>query len=117
MLKIKGVVIKEPTSLSVSPEKIWASNTGRGDNGKMVGDIIAIKMTLKIEWGILSAEEIQRIDEMISEPFFEVTFLNPRKGNQEETRTFYAGTPTYPVYSYVKGYPEYKGVGVDLIEQ
>lgn len=117
MLKLNGITIKEPKSLSVSPEKIWSSKTGRGDNGKMTGDIIAIKLNLKIEWGILSAKQIQEIDEILSEPFFKVTFLNPRKGNKEDTITVYSNTPTYPVYSYVKGFPEYTGVGVDLIEQ
>lgn len=117
MLKFNGVAVKEPKSITVSPEKIWSSNTGRGDNGKMTGDVVAIKVTLKIEWAVLTAEEIETIDACLSEPFFECTFLNPRSGNQEETKTFYAGTPTYPVYSYVKGYPEYTGIGVDLIEQ
>lgn len=117
MLKLNGITVKEPKSLSVSPEKIWSSSTGRGDNGKMVGDIVAIKMTLKIEWGILTAKQIQEIDEILSTPFFEVMFLNPRKGNAVDKMTVYSGTPTYPVYSYVKGYPEYTGVGVDLIEQ
>lgn len=117
MLKLNGTTVKEPKSLSVSPEKIWSSSTGRGDNGKMTGDIVAIKMTLKIEWGILTAKQIQEIDEILSTPFFKVSFLNPRKGNKEDTMTVYASTPTYPVYSYVKGYPEYVGVGIELIEQ
>lgn len=117
MFKINGVTLREPKSLTVSPEKIWSSNTGRGDNGKMVGDIVAIKIKLKIEWGILKASEIEIIDDLISKAFFDCTFLNPRKGNEEDTLTFYAGTPTYPVYSYVKGYPEYTGVAVELIEQ
>lgn len=31
-------------------------------------------------------------------------------------KTFYAGTPTYPVYSYAKGVKTYVGVAVDLRE-
>jgi len=116
-LKINGIMLPEPSSLTVTPNKIWSKNTGRGDNGLMVGDIIAIKTTLKINWGILSASDIQKIDTLISEPFFTCTFLNPRKGNAEDTLAFYADAPTYPVYSYVKGYPEYKGIGIELIEQ
>lgn len=117
MLKFNGISMPEPKSISVSPEKIWSKNTGRGDNGKMTGDVVAIKLTLKIEWAILTAKEIEKIDDYLSKPFFECTFLNPRKGNAETTLTFYAGTPTYPVYSYVKGFPEYTGVAVDLIQQ
>ena len=117
MLKFEDVQMPEPKSLTVSPEKIWSSNTGRGDNGKMVGDVVAIKTTLKIEWAVLSSEQISKIDKYLSTPFFKCTFLNPRKGNAETTITVYAGTPAYPVYSYVKGYPEYVGIAVDLIEQ
>lgn len=116
-MKIDGITLPEPATLSVTPEKIWSKNTGRGDNGLMVGDIVAIKIILKISWGILSASDIMKIDSLISQPFFSCTFLNPRKGNAEDTHTFYADAPTYPVYSYVNGYPEYKGIGVELIEQ
>lgn len=117
MLKFEGISMPEPSAITVTPEKIWSKNTGRGDNGKMTGDVVAIKTTLKIEWPKLSAEQIQTIDAYLSKAFFNCTFLNPRKGNEETTLTFYAGTPTYPVYSYVKGYPEYTGIAVDLIEQ
>ena len=33
--------------LTVTKEKIWSKNTGRAANGEMVGDLIAIKYTLK----------------------------------------------------------------------
>lgn len=117
MLKFEGVPMPEPKAISVSPEKIWAHNTGRGDNGEMMGDVVAIKTTLKIEWSVLSAAQIEKIDSYLSRAFFNCTFCNPRKGNAETTLTFYAGTPTYPVYSYAKGLPEYTGIAVDLIEK
>lgn len=117
MLKFKGVSMPEPKALTVSSEKIWSSNTGRGDNGKMTGDVVAIKATLKIEWPPLSAAQTQLIDSYLSIPFFNCTFLDPRNGNKEKTLTVYAGTPAYPVYSYANGLPKYVGVAVDLIEQ
>ena len=117
MLKFNGEAMPEPQSISVSPEKIWSSNTGRSDSGKMNGDIVAIKTNLKIQWGVLTAEQTELIDKYLSKAFFECTYLNPTKANAEETKEFYAGTPTYPVYSYADGLPKYKGVGVDLIER
>lgn len=45
-----------------------------------------------------------------------MTFLDPGS-NSRITKRFYAGTPTYPVYSYVNGMLTYNGVKVDLIEK
>lgn len=117
MLKINGEVMPEPQALTPSREKIWSSNTGRSDSGKMNGDIVAIKTKLQIQWGILSAEQTELLDSYFSQAYFECTYLDPASANKEKTIEVYAGTPTYPVYSYVKGFPEYKGVGVDLVER
>lgn len=117
MLEFDGEIMPEPKSLEVSREKIWSSNTGRVDSGKMTGDVVAIKTTLKITWAVLSSAQTQKIDKHLSKAFFSCTYLDPSAGNTEKTKTFYSGAPTYPVYSYVNGYPDYVGVGVDLIEQ
>ena len=117
MLKFDNEIMPEPQSVDVGKEKIWSSNTGRTDSGRMNGDIIAIKTQLKIKWGVLSAEQTALIDKYLSKSFFQCTYLDPAKGNEETTKEFYAGTPTYPVYSYVQGLPSYRGVGVDLIER
>lgn len=117
MLKFEDETMPEPRSIEIGKEKIWSSNTGRTDSGKMNGDIIAIKTQLKIKWGVLSAEQTALIDKYLSESFFACTYLDPGNGNAETTKEFYAGTPAYPVYSYVNGLPDYQGVGVDLIER
>lgn len=117
MLKFNGQIMPEPSAITPSREKIWSSNTGRSDSGKMNGDIVAIKTKLQIQWSVLSAEQTELIDSYLSQSYFECTYLAPSSGNKEKTIEVYAGTPSYPVYSYAKGLPEYKGVGVDLIER
>lgn len=102
--------------LSITKEKVWSSNTGRASDGGMIGDLVAIKYTLSCEWPALSREEVAVIDAAITPAFFNVTFLDPGS-NTRITRTFYAGTPTYSVYSYVDGVRTYSGVAVDLIEK
>ena len=118
MLKIDGVQMPEPKfqGITISPEKIWSKNTGRTTTGEMVGDIVCIKLTYKISWPPLSAEQVALIDAAITPAFFDVYFKNPRT-NQYETKRMYAGTPTYPVYSDANGLPDYVGVAVDLIEK
>ncbi len=105
-LKLNGLTVKK--------EKVWSSNTGRACNAEMIGDVIGRKYTLSCSWPPLSNEQVAVIDNAIDPAFFSVTFSH--KG-ERITRTFYAGTPTYPVYSYVDGVKTYQGVGVELIEK
>lgn len=116
MLKINNVQVPEPKSITFTKEKIWSSNTGRTTDGTMVGDIIAIKTKMQITFPPLSGAQAAQLDEAVSPAFISVYFKDPRL-NAYTTKTFYAGTPSYPVYSYAKGLPEYVGVAVDLIEQ
>ncbi len=117
MLKFDGETMPEPQKLEIHKEKIWSQNTGRVDSGDMTGDLVAIKLTLKIQWGILTPEETERIDKHLSKAFFNCTFLDPSAANAQKTKRMYAGGPTYPVYSYAPGLPAYQGVGVDIIEK
>lgn len=117
-LVIDGVTMPEPKQggLSISKEKIWSKNTGRGADGTMNGDVVARKFTLKIEWPILSDAQAAIVDKAIDPAFVKVKFRNPGTGKTVE-KTMYAGTPTYPVYSYANGLPRYVGTGVTLIEK
>lgn len=102
--------------LVISKEKVWSKNTGRAANAEMIGDIVAIKYTLDCEWPPLSREEAAVIDAAVTPAFFDVTFTDPGS-NSRATKKMYAGTPVYPVYSYVKGIKTYNGVKVTLIQK
>lgn len=117
-LIIGGVVMPELKAggLTVEKERIWSANTGRAANGLMIGDIIAYKYKLSCEWPPLTRAQVAIIDAALSHSFFNVQFLDPAT-NTQVSRTFYAGTPSYPVYSYYGGVKTYSGVAVDLIEQ
>jgi len=102
--------------LTISKEKVWSRNTGRAANGDMIGDLVAIKYTLDCEWPPLSREQAAVVDAAVTPAFFNVTFTDPGS-NSRVTKRMYAGTPTYPVYSYVKGVKTYSGVKVTLIQK
>lgn len=116
MLKIDGVTMPEPKGITFSKEKIWSKNTGRTTDATMVGDIIAIKTKMQISFGCLSGTQVTQLDEALSKSFVSVYFKDPRQNAYVE-QPFYSGTPSYPVYSYVDGLPEYVGTAVDLVEQ
>lgn len=115
-LLIGGKQMPPFSEITITPEKIWSKNTGRGADGKMQGDIVAVKMKLQIKFNVLTAQQKKILDDAIKPAFFTVKYKEPSDSTYHE-KTMYAGTPTYPVYSYVNGYPDYVGVGVDLIER
>lgn len=119
VLWINGVAMPTPSKLTTSKEPVWSSNTGRTSTGLMVGDIICYKFKLQIEWPIMSQQESATLDAAVtSNAFFSVKFVDPTESTGEfTTKTMYANAPSYPVYSYVDGYPRYTGVGINLIEQ
>lgn len=69
-----GIAMPEPTSFKVSDEIIWSSNTGRGTDGKMKGDVIAKKQTLEITWEFLRESELATIRKGMPAGFFSVKF-------------------------------------------
>lgn len=118
ILIIDGVTMPEPKheGLTLSREKIWSKNTGRGSDGTMNGDVVARKWSLKVEWPPLTESELKILNNAINPAFVSVKFIEPGSGKLVE-KEMYAGTPSYPVYSYASGLPRYVGVGVTLIER
>lgn len=103
-------------ALTIDENIIWSANTGRVTNGEMEGDIITRKFKLIVTLAPLDDKEAAAFASAIRPAFFPVEFRNPNTG-LTDTKTFYIGTPKYPVYTYVDNLPRYVGVGVDFIEK
>ena len=119
VLKLNNIEMPTPKleGISISKEKIWSKNTGRTASGKMVGDIIAIKTTISIEFPPLSPAEIETVESVVSNaslPFFSYE-LND--GYKTETKIVYAGTPSKKLYSVVDGINHYTGFRIELVEE
>lgn len=119
-LTINGVTMPTPAleGVTISTEKVWSANTGRTASGKMVGDIIARKTTIKIKWPVLTMEQAAVIEQAVSDsdrPFVPISYVD-MCGSRVE-KTVYFGTPTYTVYSWANGLRLVKDVAVDGIEQ
>lgn len=121
VLWMNGLEMPTPAfnGITVTREPVWSGNAGRSSDGTMVGDIIGYKFKLQIKWPVLTQAQIALIDSAItSSAFFPVKFVDPTSETGALiTKTMYAGTPTYPVYSYAEGAPRYVGTAVNLIEQ
>ena len=114
-LTINGTAVPCPVSLSVGNEIIWSANTGRTDSGQMVGDVIAEKMTLSINWGVLTDAEYKRIKDNIRAGFFTVKF---HEACEDVTIRAYRGTLTGEQLGYVgDGTFYYRSASCQIIQQ
>lgn len=109
-----GAVLPSPVELSVSGEIIWSANTGRTASGRMVGDVIAEKETLDIQWGILTASELSLIRSKLTSGFFPVTVT---VDGTATTLTYYRGSLTATILGTYGGVTYYRDVSVTIIEQ
>lgn len=56
-----STVLPAPTSMSVSDEIIWTSDTGRTLSGYMTGDPVAEKKTVSWKWEYITEAELKII--------------------------------------------------------
>ena len=61
ILRCDNQELPAPVSIKVDDEIIWSSSTGRALDGTMLGDVVAEKKTLSINWGILKEDEMALI--------------------------------------------------------
>lgn len=115
---IDGTVLPMPSVLQIKPEKVWSKNAGRTSSGKFVGDVIATKHTLHVEWRTLTQAQGAQLYDLSHKDFVSVTYVDPSSSTgAEKTITCYVDGPSYSVYSYVNGLPRYTGTAIDLVQQ
>ncbi|MGN0299235.1 MAG: hypothetical protein ACI4C1_08670 [Lachnospiraceae bacterium] len=107
-------VLPAPVQLSVGNEIIWSSNTGRGANGIMVGDVVAEKHKLKVTWGILTASELALIKSKLATGFILITFQDC---GASITISAYRGTLEKEYLGCFAGVEYYKSASVEIVEQ
>ena len=104
VLWLDGVAMPTPSKLTITKNKVWSKNTGRSSTGTFIGDIVAIKDKLQIEWKTMSQENSALLDSIVKNTSIRVKYVDP---SDSKGRT---------VYSYADGFSRYTGVGVNLIE-
>lgn len=120
MLKINGITVAEPKKegVTVTDEPIWASNTGRGADGTMVGDIVTWKTTVQVEWPALSFSDSQTIVNALKNAgaFFPIQYNDFNSGSAV-TKTVYCSNIPRTIYSLAQAAQFHTGVTVTFIEQ
>lgn len=116
VIKIDGVAIRDPTTISIQRNKIWSSGSGRTKSGNWAGDITNVKWRIDVSWAPLSSNDAQKIFNALEPAYVSVTFLDP-KSNTFKEKTFYGGDIALPVYNYNVEKAVYENLTVSLVEK
>lgn len=112
-LKINNVTMPAPKKFGIERNKLWSQNAGRLDNGYFVGDLIAIKRKLIVEWPPLKGSDAQTVITAVSQGYASISF--PDESGTTQTGDFYFGDQTGEAYSWQKLYTT--GLTVNAIER
>lgn len=115
MLKINGAVQPAPLPYTVGMMDLQI-DAQRLASGLMVGEIVATKVKLELEWGLLTGEEISGILQSIKSQYFEVEYFDAET-NSSYTRTFYKGDRNMGIATVKNGFVTWKGFKVNFIER
>lgn len=114
-LKCGEVILPSPVKMTVNDEIIWSSDTGRTLDGTMMGDVVAEKKNLGIEWAWLTEEEVALIKSNLIAGFFPITF---RDYGVDITIESYRGTISKDVAGYIGDSSfYYRSVTVDIVQR
>lgn len=120
-IKAAGTTLPSPVALRTSDEIIWSSNTGRTtDTGKMIGDIVAKKQTIEVEWGVLTRAELNTVKSAVNGSAFFNVKLELVTGSSTSTLadiTCYHSEVPAEVVGVLGGVLYYRGARVSLIQQ
>lgn len=115
ILKINGTFIPDPSSLQWGLQAVSASDAGRDLQGKMHVNQVSEKRKLELQWSGVDFATAKEILQAVHHETFQVNYLDALT-NTRQTRMFYVGDRTAPVYSYSDGHRWYTNVSFNIIE-
>lgn len=114
-LKCGNTSLPCPVKMTVNDEIIWSSDTARTLDGTMMGDVVAEKKNLSIEWAWLTEQEAALIKNNLIAGFFPITF---RDYGVDVTIESYRGTMSKEVAGNIgDGTFYYRSVSTDIIQR
>lgn len=119
-LSCDGSALPEPAhgGFSISVQDVDSASTGRGADGNMIRDRVAIKRKINLKFPPLTTSEMSNILSAVSGVSFSVEYPDPVSGTTG-SGTFYCGDRTAPVYKVndtKTGVELWENVSFNLIE-
>lgn len=111
------VAVKCPSTFEWGRIQVSDENAGRvKNNATMYVNKIADKEQIKLSWNATTGEETAEILQAFDKEYFYVKYLSPLT-NSYETKEFYHGDFSAPVYAWWDGETRYQSVAFDIIER
>lgn len=90
-------ILPSPVSVQPTFEQIWSENTGRAQSteggttvkGKMIGDVIAEKLTYNIKWGVITDAEMMQIKSKLPKGFFYFAVATSQSSAESSAKKYY----------------------------
>ena len=118
--KANSTVMPEPAheGIQVTDEPIWAPNTGRAQDGTMIGDRVGWKKTVAVTWPPLSFSDSQTLQQALTgaDPFFTIWY-NEFSGTTEVSLNVYCSNLPRTLYSIAQGIRYHTGITITFIQQ
>lgn len=115
VIKAGGVELPAPVSLKINDEIIWSSDTGRALDGTMIGDVVAEKKNISINWGFMTENDYILIKNNLIAGFFPITVHDD---GSDITIDTYRGTLSKEAVGDIgDGNYWYRSVTVQIIQQ
>lgn len=94
-----GISLPEPAhgGFQVSIQDVDSASTGRGADGNMIRDRVAVKAKINLKFPPLTNAEMSALLSAVSDVSFSVSYPSPVSGGIR-SGTFYVGDRTAPIY-------------------
>ena len=110
-----ATTLPEPSSLTWSLERVSSADAGRTQDGVMHVEQIALKRKLEVNWNYVSASVATTIIKAMQHEYLDVTYYDYLTGSFE-TKEFYTGEISAPVYTFQSNRKLVSNVAFNLIE-
>lgn len=101
LLQINATAIPELRTYKVTRAKLW-KDADRNMNGDIRATLIGIFPKLELTIGVTTQDRLQAISTLLDQPYFNVTYFDPRTGNTR-TAQYYAGDYSPEMLSKTRG--------------
>ena len=116
MIVVDGVEMPCPSSFTWGLQDVSDSDAGRTLDALMHKNRIAQKRKIGLQWAGKNPSETSFILQAFNPEYVQVTYPDAMSG-QNETRTFYVGDRSAPVWRWFHNKKIYENISFDLIER
>lgn len=115
LIKFDGVTLKDPSVMQWSLQRVSSPDAGRTLDAVMHVEQVAQKRKLELAWNNITADEAHAIVQAANPEYIMVYYFDFLAG-EYQTRKFYTGDQTIPVYTFQSNYKIVSNVAFNIIE-